>query len=96
MIVGVNDYIEEGDDEIEILKITQEMEEEQKQRLAKVKRSRDGTEVTRTLRDLEAAARAKQNLIDPLLAAVRAYATEGEMIETMRQVFGGYRETAVY
>jgi methylmalonyl-CoA mutase N-terminal domain/subunit len=96
VIVGVNDYIEEGDDEIEILKITQEMEEEQKQRLAKVKRSRDGTEVTRTLRDLEAAARAKQNLIDPLLAAVRAYATEGEMIETMRQVFGGYRETAVY
>jgi methylmalonyl-CoA mutase N-terminal domain/subunit len=96
VIVGVNDYIEEGDDEIEILKITQEMEEEQKQRLAEVKRSRDGTEVTRTLRDLEAAARSKQNLIDPLLAAVRAYATEGEMIETMRQVFGGYRETAVY
>ncbi len=96
VIVGVNDYIEEGDDEIEILKITQEMEEEQKQRLAEVKGSRDGTEVTRTLRDLEAAARSKQNLIDPLLAAVRAYATEGEMIETMRQVFGGYRETAVY
>jgi methylmalonyl-CoA mutase, N-terminal domain len=96
VIVGVNDYIEEGDDEIEILKITQEMEEEQKQRLAEVKRSRDGTEVTRTLGDLEAAARSNQNLIDPLLAAVRAYATEGEMIETMRQVFGGYRETAVY
>jgi methylmalonyl-CoA mutase N-terminal domain/subunit len=96
VIVGVNDYVQAGDDDIEVLKITQEMEEDQKLRLAEVKRSRDGKEVARTLGDLEAAARSKQNLVDPLLAAVRAYATEGEMIETMRQVFGGYRETAIY
>jgi methylmalonyl-CoA mutase N-terminal domain/subunit len=96
VIVGFNDFINENEDEIEVLKITQEMEEDQKLRLAEVKRSRDGKEVARTLRDLEAAARSKQNLIDPLLAAVRVYATEGEMIETMRQVFGGYRETAIY
>jgi methylmalonyl-CoA mutase N-terminal domain/subunit len=96
IIVGVNDYVQEGDDDIEVLKITQEMEEEQKVRLAEVKRSRDGTEVARALRELENAARAGQNLVEPLLDAVRAYATEGEMIETMRQVFGGYRETAIY
>jgi methylmalonyl-CoA mutase N-terminal domain/subunit len=96
IIVGVNDYVQQGDDDIEVLKITQEMEEEQKARLTDVKRTRDGAEVARALRELEAAARAKRNLIDPLLVAVRAYATEGEMIETMRQVFGGYRETAIY
>ena len=96
VIVGVNEYVEEGDDEIEILKITQDMEEEQKTRLAEVKRTRDGTEVARTLHDLEAAAGAGDNLVEPILAAVRAYATEGEIIETMRQVFGGYRETAIY
>jgi methylmalonyl-CoA mutase N-terminal domain/subunit len=96
IIVGVNGYVQEGDDDIEVLRITQEMEEEQKLRLAEVKRTRDGAEVARALRELEAAARAKRNLVDPLLAAVRAYATEGEMIETMRQVFGGYRETAIY
>jgi methylmalonyl-CoA mutase N-terminal domain/subunit len=96
IIVGVNDYVQEGDDDIEVLKITQEMEEEQKVRLAEVKRSRDGAEVARALRELENAARARQNLVEPLLAAVRGYATEGEMIETLRQVFGGYRETAIY
>ncbi len=96
VIVGVNGYVEQGDDEIQILKITQDMEDEQKTRLAEVKRARDGTEVTRTLRDLEAAAGAGGNLVEPILAAVRAYATEGEIIETMRQIFGGYRETAIY
>ena len=37
-----------------------------------------------------------QFVFDPILAAVRAYASEGEIAETMRQVFGGYREAAVF
>ena len=97
VIVGVNDFVGDGEDDIEVLKITQEMEDSQIARLAEVKRSRDNTEVTRTLHDLEAAARKDgENLIEPMLTAVRAYATEGEIIETMRQVFGGYRETAQF
>jgi methylmalonyl-CoA mutase N-terminal domain/subunit len=96
VIVGFNDYINENEDEIEVLKITQEMEESQKQRLAGVKRSRDGRAVGAALHDLEVAARAETNLIAPILAAVKAYATEGEIVETMRQVFGGYREAAIY
>ncbi|MHB8509990.1 MAG: acyl-CoA mutase large subunit family protein, partial [Candidatus Dormibacteria bacterium] len=95
-IVGVNAFVSEGDDDIEVLKITQEMEESQVERLATVRRERDNTEVTRRLKDLEVAARASQNLIDPILRAVKAYATEGEIIETMRQVFGGYREQALF
>ena len=57
VIVGFNDYINENEDEIEVLKITQEMEESQKQRLSDVKRSRDSRAVTSALKDLEVAAR---------------------------------------
>ena len=97
VIVGVNEFVGDGDDDIEVLKITQEMEDEQAARLAELKRSRDNTEVTRTLGDLESAARKDgENLVEPILNAVRAYATEGEIIDTMRQVFGTYRETATY
>ncbi|MEA2646367.1 MAG: methylmalonyl-CoA mutase, N-terminal domain [Chloroflexota bacterium] len=97
IIVGHNDFVDEDEDEIEVLKITQEMEEEQAARVAEVKRTRDGTEVKRTLSDLEAAARREgENLVEPILAAVRAYATEGEIIDAMHNVFGGYRETAVF
>jgi methylmalonyl-CoA mutase, N-terminal domain len=96
VIVGFNDFINESEDEIEVLKITPEMEESQKVRLAEVKRTRDGRAVTSALHDLEVAARAEQNLIGPILSAVRVYATEGEIVETMRQVFGGYREAAIY
>jgi methylmalonyl-CoA mutase N-terminal domain/subunit len=97
VIVGVNAFEGSGDDDIEILQITQEMEEEQVARLVEVKRERDGTAVTRSLRDLEAAARRDdENLVPAMLEAVRVYATEGEIVETLRQVFGGYREQAVF
>ena len=96
IIVGANDFINDDDEEIEVLKITQEMEESQKLRVAEVKRSRDNTAVSRALHDLEVAARAELNLVEPILVAVRAYASEGEIVETMRQVFGGYREAAVF
>ncbi|MDQ6746800.1 MAG: methylmalonyl-CoA mutase family protein, partial [Candidatus Dormibacteraeota bacterium] len=97
VIVGVNAFEGTGDDDIEILKITQEMEEEQVSRLAAVKRERDGTAVTRTLRDLETAARRdSENMIPAILEAVKVYATEGEIVETLRGVFGEYREQALF
>jgi methylmalonyl-CoA mutase N-terminal domain/subunit len=97
VIVGVNEFVDEGEDEIEVLKITQEMEDAQNARVSEVRRTRDNTEVTRTLHDLEAAAnRDGDNLIEHILNAVRAYATEGEIIETLRQVFGSYREPAQF
>jgi methylmalonyl-CoA mutase, N-terminal domain len=89
VIVGVTDYVDDDEQPIEVLKISQAMEEEQQARLATVRRERDSTAVSRTLHDLEAAARRDgDNLIPPILEAVKAYATEGEIIETLRQVFG--------
>jgi methylmalonyl-CoA mutase N-terminal domain/subunit len=97
VIVGVNQFVGNGDDDIEVLAITQDMEDAQVERVRELKRSRDNTEVGRRLRDLEAAARRDgDNLIEPMLDAVRAYATEGEIIESLRQVFGSYRETATF
>ena len=96
VIVGVNDYISEDGDEIEVLKITQEMEEDQKTRLAEVKRTRDSTDVTRRLHDLEVAARGDGNMIPQILEAVKAYATEGEIVNTLHDVFGGYREQSLF
>jgi methylmalonyl-CoA mutase N-terminal domain/subunit len=97
IIVGVNDLFSEGDDTIEVLQITQETEDAQTAQVAELRRERDNTAVTRTLRDLEVAARQEgENLVAPILAAVQAYATEGEIIDTMRQVFGDYREPAVF
>ncbi|MEA2683794.1 MAG: methylmalonyl-CoA mutase, N-terminal domain [Chloroflexota bacterium] len=97
VIVGVNAFEGAGDDDIEVLKITAEMEEEQAERLAEVKRERDGRAVARTLGDLEAAARRDgENLIPTILEAVKVYATEGEIVDTLRQVFGEYRENAIF
>jgi len=97
VIVGVTDFVDEDEEEIDVLRITQEMEETQKERIAAVKRERDSTAVSRTLRDLEAAARRDgDNLIPTILEAVKAYATEGEIIDTLRQVFGEYREPALF
>jgi methylmalonyl-CoA mutase N-terminal domain/subunit len=97
IIVGVNAFEGTGDDAIEVLKITQDMEDAQKARLAQLKRERDSTAVVSALRDLEAAARRDgENLIPTMLVAVRAYATEGEIVDTLRGVFGDYREQALF
>ena len=58
---------------------------------------RDGAEVERTLAALrEDAAHERRNLMDPLLACARAHASEGEIVESLQQVFGDYTETPVF
>src|SRR5258708_13773695 len=84
VIVGVNDYVNDEEDEIEVLKITQEMEEAQKARLAEGRRGPDSTPVTLALSDLEPAARRpRDNLIPPILEAGDAYATDGGSGDTL-------------
>ncbi|TMQ71250.1 MAG: methylmalonyl-CoA mutase, partial [Candidatus Eisenbacteria bacterium] len=96
VIVGVNDYVEEGEKlEIPILTIGDEAEEEQKRSIAEVKRTRDDRATTATLKALTAAARSapgEKNVVEHILAAARAYATEGEIRNAMREVYGDYTE----
>ncbi|MGH9862984.1 MAG: methylmalonyl-CoA mutase family protein [Candidatus Acidiferrales bacterium] len=71
------------------------MARQQKERLAELRRQRDNRRVTRTLKDLEAAARGQKNTMPYILECVRAYATLGEMCDTLREVFGTYEEVAI-
>jgi methylmalonyl-CoA mutase N-terminal domain/subunit len=95
--VGVNDYVDAGDEEIPILRIDPELERKQIGRLQAVRARRDAGAVERTLADLRVhAARDGANLMPPLLDAARAHASEGEIVSALQDVFGTYRETPVF
>jgi methylmalonyl-CoA mutase, N-terminal domain len=97
IVVGVNDYREGGDGELEILRIDPELEGKQIGRVQAVRARRDGAAVERALTDLrEAAAIEDRNLMPNLLACARVHATEGEIVEALQQVFGTYTETPVF
>ena len=97
VVVGVNAF-REGNDEPapEILEIGPEYEEKQKARLAAVRAERDGAQVEAALAALaRAAAEPTVNLVPPILEAVQAYATVGEIMDRLASVFGRWREEPV-
>ena len=97
VVVGVNDFTEGDDGQTPILRIGLEVEREQVERLAGVRARRDGAEVEASLAALrEAAAREGENLMPYLIACARAWASEGEVIESLQQVFGGFTEQPVF
>jgi methylmalonyl-CoA mutase N-terminal domain/subunit len=92
VIVGVNDFVQEGEPPIEILYIDESAGERQLAKLEHLKKTRDADQVARTLDRLRATARTGDNLMPPILEAVRAYATLGEMCDALRDVWGEYEE----
>ncbi len=97
IIVGVNDYVIEGEEvEIPLLEIDERVEREQCQALKEVRRSRDNDKVKRTLAELKKAAQENDNHIPALLECVRSYATEGEIVEVLTSVFGEYTEPPIF
>ncbi len=92
VVVGVNEFVEDEESPIEILKIGEEAAAKQQERLAAVRERRDGAEVERLLDRLGEAARADENLMPPMLDAVRAYATLGEIRATLEAVYGRFQE----
>jgi methylmalonyl-CoA mutase N-terminal domain/subunit len=95
IIVGVNDYVEEEDRRIPILKISPEVERSQAERLANLRAGRDPYRMVGALQDLQAAAATDENLMPCLIAAVKANATLGEVCAALKEVFGTYREPVV-
>jgi methylmalonyl-CoA mutase N-terminal domain/subunit len=89
--VGVNEYCTDETLEIPLLRVDVEGEKRHIQHLNEVRRRRDNREVSEKLRALEQAARGSENLMPPLLEAVKAYATLGEMMGVFREVFGEYQ-----
>jgi methylmalonyl-CoA mutase N-terminal domain/subunit len=98
VVIGVNRYVEGGEDQsIEVHRHDPESERRQLASLARVKAERDGAEVARRLAELQEVARDDgANLMPATVAAVKARATMGEIVETLREVFGTYSETAVF
>ncbi|MDG1878127.1 MAG: methylmalonyl-CoA mutase family protein [Acidimicrobiales bacterium] len=97
IIVGVNDFIEGNEgNETNLLRIDSTTEELQRKRLETVKHERESAAVEATLAALRRAADdSTVNLMPPIIDAVKAYATEEEISNAMRDVFGTYVEQAI-
>jgi len=96
ILVGVNRYRTAEPMAIEILKIDPEVERKQLERLKRLKENREGKQVSACLEELKKCAESSDNLIPKILDAVRAYATEGEITATLKDVFGEYREKPLF
>ena len=95
VIVGVNDY-QDAEEQVQTLfSVDRELADHQLQRLNQHRETRDAEIVRETLTVLRVACEGEENLMPALLNAVRAYATLGEIIGTMRAVFGEYRPPTV-
>ena len=96
IIVGVNEFTENDDEEAKLLSIGHDTEEMQLKRLEQVRGDRNNDAVRASLAALtDAAEHPDVNLMPPIIDAVRTYATEGEIVAALESVFGTYVETAV-
>mgnify|MGYP001573845089 CR=1 FL=1 len=97
LIVGVNCYTEGNEeDNLELLKVHHDLEMKQIQRLKDFKARRNEGVVKDVLEEIKLAAQGTDNLMYPILKAVKLNATLGEISEAMKVVFGGYREKAIF
>jgi methylmalonyl-CoA mutase N-terminal domain/subunit len=97
IVVGVNSFTATDEVPIPTLRVDPALERKQVGRLQSARANRDGAAVERALAALrEDAAHEDRNLMEPLLICARAHASEGEIIESLQQVFGDYSETPVF
>jgi len=96
LIVGVNEFLADEDHPVEILKVSDDAEDEQKQRMGKLRAERDNALVARRLETLRQAAEADRNVIGPMLDCARAYATLFEIRHALERVWGAYREPVFF
>jgi methylmalonyl-CoA mutase, N-terminal domain len=97
VIVGVNEFVTEGDAlGIPILRVGEEVDREQRQRLARVRAERDQAECDARLERLRQAARGSENVFPHLLECARGYCTLFEIRRALEDVFGAYREPVFF
>jgi len=93
VVVGVNDFVMSGEERKAGRPVNPDEEEAQKKRLSALKARRDESAVKIALEELHRAAGGEENLMGPILKAVKVYATLGEICNLLRGVFGEYRES---
>src|SRR5688572_24751004 len=92
IVVGVNEYVTDDVDDVEILKVDPESERQQVERLKEFKANRDQDAVDKRLAELRDVAKGDGNLLHPIRAALKDNATLGEVCGVMREEFGEYSE----
>ncbi len=96
IMVGVNKHVEEGEQPLNILRISKKAQKNQLERLSEVKSRRDEVKVSQALEELEAAMREEdENTMPYILKAVEAYATLEEISNVGRKVFGSWKEPVI-
>jgi len=96
IVVGVNDFIKDDEEiEIPILEIRKDVEDEQIKSLAILRNSRKNNNVDEKLTAITCASRNSENLIPLIVEAAQSYATLGEIVDSMKVVFGEWQEVAV-
>jgi methylmalonyl-CoA mutase N-terminal domain/subunit len=96
IVVGVNKYVTDTVDDVDILRVDPESERRQLERLAKFKEARDQAEVSSRLAELRGVAEGEGNLLPPIREALRSRASIGEVCGAMREVFGEYKGGAFF
>jgi methylmalonyl-CoA mutase N-terminal domain/subunit len=97
MRVGENVFVNKAEKEPDLIlqKFNSEGLRRQVERLRRVKAERDGKKVKEALAEVQKTASTGKNLLPSLITAVKAYATNAEMVGAMKEVFGEYRETGI-
>ena len=95
IVVGVNKYRINESEKPELLKIDMKIQDEQIKFLNKIRNERSRNEVAEKLNELKIAAQGNNNLMPCILNAVRVYASVGEICNTLRKVFGEYKENVI-
>jgi methylmalonyl-CoA mutase N-terminal domain/subunit len=91
VIVGVNRFVEETEEPVEIQKLDEEQVRRQSERLRELREGRDNAAVEAALKEIEETARGSDNLLPPMREALRLRATLGEVSDALRGVFGEHR-----
>jgi len=95
-VVGVNKYVTEEDIPVEILEIDEELERQQIEKTNRIKNERNNKMVNECLERVGEACVGDQNVMEPLIEAVKSYATLQEVCDVFRQAFGEYRDPGIY
>ena len=96
IVVGVNDFVESDERPVEILRIGDEADERQRQRLAQLRATRDQAAADAALERLAQATREDRNVIPAMLDCARAWCTLYEIRHTLEMIYGSYREPVFF
>jgi methylmalonyl-CoA mutase N-terminal domain/subunit len=95
-VVGVNDFVEEAEAPVEILRVGDAAERTQRERISGLRARRDDTVVAERLTALGRAAEQDENIIPAMLDCARAYCTLYEIRHVLEGIYGSYREPVFF